>query len=154
VAAHRLVLAIGPVPLLIFVALIARDDDDGANAGSVPDSLEKVSCSEDVDCIGLHRALIGETYERLRCHVDNNLRLEIAQGGLERSQVTNVRANRLKLTVKIEEAIETGISGRIERVAADIGSHRKQPESHPTALEAGVSGKENLSRMPEVYVHR
>ena len=55
VAAHRLMLTVGPVPLLIFVALVAGDDDDGAHAGSVADGFQKVNGAEDVDRVGLDR---------------------------------------------------------------------------------------------------
>ena len=154
VAAHRLVLTIGPVPFLIFVALIAGDDDDGANAGSVPDGFQKVNGAEDVDRVGLHRALIGEADERLRGHVEDNLGLEIARADWSAARSRTSARMDLSLAVEIKQAIETGIGGRIKRVATEIGAHGQQPESQPTTLEAGVSGKENLAGFPEAWVHR
>ncbi len=153
VSAHRLVLAIGPVPLLILVALVAGDDDDGADARRAADGVEQMDGAEHVDRVGLHRALVGEAHQRLRGHVDDDLGREVAHGGFQRGQVANVPANGLELAVQVEQAIEARLGRRIERVAADLGSHREQPEGEPTALEAGVPGKENLAGFPEVRVH-
>ncbi len=111
VAAHGFVLAIGPVPLLIFVALVAGDDDDGADAGRAPNGIEQVNGAEDVDCVGLDRALVGETHERLRGHVDDDLGLEIAHGGFERGKVANVSANGFELAVQTEQAKRLGSVG-------------------------------------------
>jgi hypothetical protein len=137
-------LAIGPVPLLIFIALVAGDDDDGADAGSAADGVEQMDGAEDVDGVCLHRVLVGEPDERLCGQVDNDLGSEITHGGFEGGKLANISANGLKLAVKGEDAIEAWLGRRVEGVAAYLGSHREQPESKPTALEAGVPGEENL----------
>ncbi len=49
VSSHRLVLAIRPVPLLIFVALVAGDDDYGADAGRAANGIKKMDGSENVN---------------------------------------------------------------------------------------------------------
>src|SRR6185437_6484099 len=51
---------------------------------------------------------------------------------------------------------QTGIGGRIEGIARDIGSQRAEPKRKPGALEAGMAGNEDPALVPEraIYVHR
>ena len=74
VAAHRLVLAVAPVPLTVVVALVRGDVDDRLDAADAAHRLEHVDRAHDVRLVRLARRLEGASHERLRGHVDDDLR--------------------------------------------------------------------------------
>ena len=74
VAAERIVLAIGPDPLLILIAFVGGDDDDGAHGAAGTHGFQHAR-AEHVGFVGADGILIGSADKRLRCEVKDNFRL-------------------------------------------------------------------------------
>lgn len=87
---HRLIFAVAPSPLSIFVTFISRDVDDGFDGTSLPGSFQHMHGAHDIGRIGLYRLLIGKAHQRLRCHMDEDLRLECEHLRLHSGKIADI----------------------------------------------------------------
>src|SRR5438105_2996079 len=62
---HRVALAVAPDLLLVFIALVAGDDQDRARPRSSADRIQQARGPHDIDIERLARRRIAVTYQRL-----------------------------------------------------------------------------------------
>ena len=119
-SAHRLVLAISPDPLPVHVALVARDVDDDAGLLQLPERLQQMNRAHDVGRIGFDRIVVAATNDRLRRHVDHDVRTEC-----RRSSPSAGRSRECRPRIATDHACDLGLleevrlRRRIERVSGD-----------------------------------
>jgi len=89
-ATHGFVLAIGPDPFPVFVALVGGDVNHGLDAGGLAHRFQQIDRAHDVNGVSLHRCDIGITYQRLRRQMQHNLGLCGPHGGGQRLGIAQV----------------------------------------------------------------
>ena len=89
-AAHRVVLAIAPLPLAVLVALVAGDDEDDADVAPRRGGVEDVHGAHHVRRVGLDRVGVGAAHERLRGHVEDDLGPGLRERRRDGRQVADV----------------------------------------------------------------
>src|ERR1019366_4029714 len=109
--AERIALAIGPRPLAILVALVARDHDNGARRLAIAQRLEQIDRAHHIRCKGVDRGLVRWAYERLRREVKHDLRVTLMDRALDPGQVANVRVEPAKVVPQPQD-LEEARSGR------------------------------------------
>ena len=155
VAAHRLVLAVAPLPLAVLVALVGGDVDDHAHARpSRAHGVEHVDRSHHVGLVGLARLGEGAAHQRLGGHVEHHLRARPRERRGDRVGVADVAATLSHARAHLRQLdTATGSVGTPTREAGHLGAQRLQPQRQPGALEAGVAGEQHAPAAPEVGVH-
>ncbi len=152
-AAHRLVLAIAPLPLAVLVALVGGHVYENAHPLSIrAHRVEHVDRAHHVRRVSLGGLSERAAHERLGRHVDHHLRLGRAQHGDEGVAVTDIAADALHALPHPRQLIQRGIGRDIDREARHPGAERLQPERQPSPLEAGVPGQQHAAVAPEVGV--
>ncbi len=148
VTAERIGLAVAPDPLLVLVALVGGDGDDGADGGGAADGVEDAGGADDVGLVGADGVVVGEADERLGSEMEDDFGGEVVERGLQSDSVADVAANVSNIAADAGDSEEVGVSAGVERVAADDGAFGGQPQGEPSALEAGVTGEEDFSALP------
>ena len=143
VTTHRVGLAVRLDLLAVLVALVTGDDHDRAHRRKCSHGLEHVGGAHHVRLEGVDRLAVALAHQRLRRHVQHDLRLVRRRHRGERLQIANVaegRRDQLGGAPELEQA-RRGI-GR-QGVARDFGSHRRKPVRCPGAFEAGMTRQEH-----------
>ncbi len=149
VSAERIALAIRPDPLLVLVALVGSDDDDGANGGGLAHGFEQVNGPEDVRLVSADGVGVGVADQRLRGKMEDDLRLRGLHDRGEDGGVAQVADDGVHARGDFGLAEKTRVCGRIERVAGKVRAEMLQPQRKPASLEAGVPGEKNVLACPE-----
>jgi hypothetical protein len=148
VAAEWIGLAVGPDPLLVLVALVGGDGDDGAHAGGSANGVEHAGSADDV---GLERAdgiFVRVADQRLSGEVEDDLGCELLHGAIQRDGVADIAADVFDDRTDAGHGEEIGLRRGIECVAAHAGAELREPESQPASFEPGVAGEEDSAALP------
>ena len=155
VPAHRIAFAIGPDPLAVFVAFVAGDGDDGANAFRPAAGVEQMHRAHDVGRVGLDRIVVRIADERLGSEVEDDLRLAPHSRPLRPHPC---RGRRLRCGSRARRA------GSARRGSARSAAAREKPvtsapswcsqSAQPAALEAGVARDEDSASLPGGRFHQ
>ena len=124
---QRIVFPVGPDPFVVFVAFVSGDIDNGLHRAGLSRSLQYMDRAHDIRRIRLDRLPVRKTHERLRCHMDDNLRSRMANSitqGIERSYITkdghHASADRCKFK-------QIGLGCGWQRKPRHLRAHHLQP---------------------------
>ena len=139
--AERVVLDEPTPGLVVRIALVARDDEDGTRQADLPDRIEEDRGSEDVDRERLRGIFVAGEDDALGGEVEHNLGLAVADRALQPGSVADVGAVVRCECVGDARGDEVARRGRrIQRIAGHVRAQLVKPEGEPGSLEARVTG--------------
>src|SRR6185369_15367620 len=90
---------------------------------------------------------------RLRRHVDHDVGRELLHALRERGKVAHVAHAALHPLLHARQRKETGLRGRLQRIAAHARAQRIQEHAQPASLEARVARDKDALAAPELRIH-
>ena len=138
--AKTVVFAIAPGPLLVLVALVCRDDDDGPHTVCLATGFQHVGRAHDVGRPGFQRLAVGTTDEWLGSKMENNLRPGFRDCRRQRRGIANVET--AIFSVELQQIPMVRVGCRIQCDAGNRCAQLLQPKREPTTLETGVARKQ------------
>ena len=150
--AKRLVFPVARFAFQVFVAFVGRDIDDRSDTVASSRSLKNIRRPHYVGTERLDRVGVGRTHQRLRSHVNNDVRPEALDKARDVFNVTNIAGFRLQRASDFSsvEKIRFRCGGQCE--SGDFSTEPLQPNRQPAAFEPGVAGDKNTPGGPEVGV--
>ena len=148
--AHGIVFPISPDLLAVFIALVARNGDDGAGASQAANGIQHVDRAHHVHVEGLTRVLITFADDRLGSEVQDEIRIGLAHGFGQASRIANIRDKMVyqaRLDTCHREVVR--LCGGIEGVAGHLGAEPLEPKAEPRAFESGVPGDKHGSSLED-----
>ena len=152
--AHRLVLAVAPLPLAVLVALVRGDVDHDAHVARSAHGVEHVHGAHHVGLVGLARVEVGAAHERLRGHVDDDLRPRPRDRRARppRSRARPPRSHSTASPTRARLVQRRLVGTSSERPVTPRAERRSQSDSQ-LALEARVAGQQHAAPAPEVRIY-
>ena len=112
VAAEGVVFAVGPPPLTVLVALVARHDDDGAKRLGMARGFEHVRRAHDVGLIGGDGVGVGAADERLSGEVEDDLGARLRDDGVHDGAGPDVAEARIDAPGEAGEREQARVTSR------------------------------------------
>jgi hypothetical protein len=94
ISAEGVALAVGVLPLAVFVALVGRDDNNRFDSAGLAAGLKEIGCSKDIGLKGFERIPVGLTDKRLGGEVEDD-----RWGGLGDSRSAGVAIPHVDLVI-------------------------------------------------------
>ena len=143
VAAHGVALAVSPGPFPVLVAFVARHVDYRRDRIAEAAILEHVDSAPDVCIEGLLGVPVSPPYEGLGSEVEDELRLEVVEDGLQAFEVPHVAPDIGKAVGETgDDEIVPFRNGR-EGIPRHLGAQLQEPGSQPGPLETRVARNED-----------
>jgi len=155
VTAENVVLAVAPVPLVVAVALVRRDDDGRRNRVARADSVEHVSRARHIDGERLGGVIVRVADDGLCGQVKDDV-----GPGLEKrcgdvlgiADIADDVSGHEVLDAGHDELVAVGVG--LEGITRHVRAGECEPLGEPRALEAGVPGDEDAFARVRLADHR
>ena len=133
-AAEPVALLERPAGAVVLVDFVAGDDDDALERAQLSAGLQQRAGAEDIGGVGAERIAVGFAHQRLRRHVNDDLRIGAADRGIADPRgIANVADDR-GVPLAAHDVPEIRGARRRERIARDLRTQRAQPQAQPAPL--------------------
>src|SRR6185369_11568566 len=147
---HRLVFPVSPDPLPVFVHLVSSDINHRLDRPAGSYRLQKMHGPHDVGCIGLHRNLVGVSYQRLGRHVNDDLRSCSQHLCFKPLRIPHIGDDRMHQLPDMCHFEKARTRRRLQSIPGNFRSQAMKPEGKPGAFETGMTGEKGLFSLPEI----
>jgi hypothetical protein len=147
--AERVRFTIAPAPLVIFVALVGRDDQSDPHRRRMAHGVQQVNGAEHVARERLDGLGVGAAHQRLRREVKNDLGARFFDGRGERASIAYVSENRAHAICDVRVLEQVRFAIRRQRETRDRSFQVLEPRAQPAAFEAGVARDEDALSSPK-----
>ncbi len=151
--AHGVVFTIAPDPLVIAIAFVAGDDDDGARGRAMAAGLKHPGRAQNIGVEGCQRILVRRAHQREGRHMDDHLGREFPQRLFQRGIVVDVRMPAVDQLVQAQAPEHGRRARRIQGNPHDFRSQHVQPHGEPASLEARMPGDEYAPAVIKLFQH-